>query len=215
MLSDQKNKHLKRIALFLSYAFHPLFMPIYGILLLLILHIPITTDNHQSIPTKLGFDVILLTIVIPLLSVIMMVQRQLISSIALRKKEERFYPYLVTLLAYSFAFILMKLTNINPLILDALTGVILCLLLIMIITFFWKISAHTAGIGGVIGLYIVLIQAYSVNLYPLYLLFIVALFIAFSRYILRCHTLLQLLFGGILGSACVLIMATDMLQKNF
>jgi membrane-associated phospholipid phosphatase len=67
----------------------------------------------------------------------------------------------------------------------------------------WKISTHTAAIGGVAGALFVFGEFFAFNpVWWLSLVFVLAGLLGTSRMILRQHSLLQVVAGFIVGLVC-------------
>ena len=85
-----------------------------------------------------------------------------------------------------------------------MVGATLSLMLIFLINFFWKISAHMAGIGGLCGGVFACALSFQSN--PVALICILILIsgaFGYSRLYLRAHTMGQVICGYVLGFACV------------
>jgi membrane-associated phospholipid phosphatase len=79
----------------------------------------------------------------------------------------------------------------------------------LLITLKWKVSAHLVGIGGIIGLIIILLAFYHFNLFIILVISIMlAGCIAFARLSLNEHTPGQVYVGLVIG---VLIMMGTLL----
>ncbi|MFI1766091.1 hypothetical protein ACH41H_29100 [Streptomyces sp. NPDC020800] len=74
----------------------------------------------------------------------------------------------------------------------AMLGVLLALL---VITFFWKVSVHSAVASGALSILATVFGAWLLVLAPLVVL------IGWSRIRLRCHTLGQVAVGALIGAA--------------
>ena len=87
-----------------------------------------------------------------------------------------------------------------------MVGAAITMLVMAVINLWWKISAHMAGIGGVIALiYQIHVQGLSAfdMLWLLCLAIIVAGLLGTSRLVLRRHDIWQLLAGVAVGFLCV------------
>ena len=118
-------------------------------------------------------------------------------------------PYIISILCYSACFYVMSVRNVasfmGRIVIAALVIQVLC----AVINVWWKISTHTAAIGGVVGA----LMAFSVLFYfnPVWwlcLVFFVAGLVGTSRMILLQHSLLQVVsgFGVGLVSAFLIIL---------
>jgi hypothetical protein len=75
----------------------------------------------------------------------------------------------------------------------------------LIISLFWKISLHSAGIGGITGLIIILSVAYSIDMtFFLSAAILISGLIITIRLVLNTHTVLQLVAGYVLGALAVI-----------
>lgn len=188
------------ISRIISYLFHPIFMPLYGAILMV--GIPGESRIYNSLNIISLSEFILLSLIIPIGSILIMKHYHFISALSIPNKEERFYPYLITLCSYILLFFLFKNTTpLNHIIL-AIGSCILCVWLINI---FWKISAHMAGMGGLIGIYCFFIGHNNLVNSSLLVLILLSVLIGYCRYVLKCHSLMQLCAGFILGLANIYV----------
>lgn len=181
-----------------SYIFHPLFMPLLGVLLYF--YISPRFFNPEFLYSKL-FATIIMTVVIPILSFFMLKNLQLATSIHLKRVEERRWPLLMQIL---FTFLLIKLIfdgyEIPEIyfffvgILGASTGAFLLSL------FKFKVSLHMIGLSGVLSFVLGLSLHFGLNL----LLWIALLIFACgatatSRLDAKAHTAPELVIGFLVG----------------
>ena len=91
--------------------------------------------------------------------------------------------------------------NISNLIFLVFATTTTLLFIITVVTYFWKISVHGAGIGGAIGFIIALSIVYPIPHFALALacLAIITGLIAYARLSLNAHTPLQVYVGVLLG----------------
>jgi membrane-associated phospholipid phosphatase len=75
-----------------------------------------------------------------------------------------------------------------------------------LINVWWKISTHTAAVGGVVGALFVFGELFNFNpVWWLCLVFIIAGVLGSSRIILRQHTLAQVVAGFVVGIVCAIL----------
>jgi membrane-associated phospholipid phosphatase len=145
--------------------------------------------------------VMLFSFVIPGLLIYMLLRMGLISDLSLKVRKERFYPYVITLLSYSAMVVFYYKTQMPVWFLMMMAGSIAIMIIAILITLVWKISAHMFGVGGLVGG--VMSVCYYIehsNPYWLFIgLFILAGSIGTSRLILKRHTLAQVIAGFLLG----------------
>lgn len=120
--------------------------------------------------------------------------------IELGKKERRVVPYLLSIVSYFVCYYVMHRFNIPHFMSNILMAALVIQILCALINVWWKISTHTAAIGGVMGA----LQAFAVifGFNPigwLCLVLILAGMVGTSRMILRQHSLRQVCYGFLLG----------------
>lgn len=116
------------------------------------------------------------------------------------QKERRVIPYVISMLCYFICLYLLSWRHVTHMVLSLIAAALIIQLVCALINVRWKISTHTAGIGGFTGG----IMAYSLilgfnPLWWLCLLFLLGGIVGTARMILRQHTLSQVVAGFCLG----------------
>lgn len=199
-----------KLSKFLSLLFHPLGMPL--VIYVLIRWI----DPYYIAPVEADFFVFLLliiNIVMPAVSILIMIRFGILSSIDLRKREERWGPYLLVILYYVLSY--WALRSYGPLlpseVFSFVISVIVSLVISLVINRYWKISVHMLGQGGVFGSLISLniLHRSDVSIFVI-LTLIMASLTAYSRLKLNAHTHAQVYAGFTLGFLCnLLVLSTQ------
>lgn len=199
------------IARFISYLFHPLLMPTYGITAIYFSNL-VPGFNRYGINETLIIPggeyigwVFLLTALLPGSCAIYFKKVGWISSIQMPRKEERLLPFVVTGIFYVGLHYLPGFIYEAPtpfIINIFLLGSLLSIVLGVTVTFLWKISVHMIGIGGVTGIFFLLSVAATPQLNILILCVLLAGFIGYSRLALSAHTVPQVFAGFLLGFFC-------------
>ena len=153
-----------RLSRGISVVFHPIFIPVYTLVLLL--NQDLTLALIIPVKTKLILSciVFLTTIVIPFFSVWVFYRMKLVSSILLKTREERIYPLLIIAIFYYMTYYLLRSFPVTFLFSFYMLGSAFLVILALIISFRMKISLHMIGIGGVLGLLIGLSFTMSTDL---------------------------------------------------
>ena len=196
---------MRLLANLLSILLHPLWMPTLTIVLCF------GIDPYMSYGfTKEGLlmvygMVFAMTGLFPLTSVLLMRRTGLVKDMTMPTRQERIPAYLSTLIYYGMCYYLLRTRLENPVTLGIFFGATLGLLLVLLITLRWKISAHMAGIGGLIGA-IVAVVLLDDREAPLLLcgLFVLAGALGTSRLVASDHTPAQVYAGALLGFGAVL-----------
>ena len=116
--------------------------------------------------------------------------------IELGKKERRVVPYLLSIVSYFVCYYVMHRFNIPHFMSNILMAALVIQIVCALINVWWKISTHTAAIGGVVGALLAFSFIFMFN--PItWLCFSLVLsgLVGTSRIILRQHTLSQVTAG--------------------
>ncbi|MGK7391437.1 MAG: phosphatase PAP2 family protein [Candidatus Cyclobacteriaceae bacterium M2_1C_046] len=146
--------------------------------------------------------IFILTFIIPLISITMLKLTKAIQSFNMPTREERILPFAMITIYYGVSGYLvvdkLPVNDIVSLILYTITGLIL---LLTLITFFWKISAHSMAVGGVLGLLCAINLALpeSELLIPIIFIAFLSGLIMSARLYLNSHNPPQVYWGAFLG----------------
>ncbi|MCD7938246.1 MAG: phosphatase PAP2 family protein [Tannerellaceae bacterium] len=189
---------MRLFANIISIIFHPLLMVTYGVILALsYTYLSIYPANIKQF---LLMGVFLTTAVIPGAFIFLLVRTGGASDLELTNRKERLIPYLIIILSNITCLFLMFRMKVPDWLIDLIMGVCVALIISFCINFFWKISAHALGIGGLLGAVMGMSEMYRLNPYPLFIALIIAAgLVGTSRIILKKHTPLQVYAGFTLG----------------
>lgn len=187
-----------------SLLLSPLLMPTYGMFIafwLSTLQILLTTDKLTVIAV-----VALMTCVVPVILISLMRYFGLIADVHLNARRERFLPYAVIVVCYVVSALYLFNINAPTWMWMFMFGAGIAALISMVVTFFWKISAHMAGIGGLIGL-LCKINSNGDGVFDLMPIICVTIVVAgilgSSRIAMERHTFWQVVAGVLNGFFCV------------
>ena len=180
----------------------PLLIP--GYLFVIVLFLFPEMANIQVVNEKLFLltEVIAFTAFFPLLVVVILYKIKWISSLSLIKREDRLIPQLFSLLLYGvFSYLLYSKYGLHHILTLIILTNAFSLLLITLITRFWKISTHTTGAAGFLVISsIIFIKNFSFGFAFLYLaIATLSIGVFFARLHLKAHTLKQVIYGGLFG----------------
>ena len=205
---------LRFTAHFLSYVFHPLFIPLYIVAFLVFVHPSYCSGFSNYEKTKLILNIALNTIFFPAFALLLMKGLGFIKSVFLVTPQDRIGPYLANMIFYfNVAWTFFKMTPQLDLIFPAfMTGVFLTTVAGLIANIYFKISMHAMGMGGVLGLFLI-IMTYNTMLmtWPLCIAFLVTGLVCTSRLIISNHTEKEIYLGLFAGILCQLAAAVFIL----
>ena len=189
----------KTLAKIFSVVLHPLLIPTFGLLIILN-----AGSKLEFLPFQAKRIILLIvfvsTTILPLTFVPFYIFQKIIKNVQMDNSRERLIPFLVTFVLYTFCdYLLLRLGVPETLVNFILVGVVTVFIL-FVISFFWKISAHMSGIGGLVGALISISFILNVDLE--YFIFGSILFsgiLGYSRLILGKHEPSQIYTGWLLG----------------
>lgn len=199
-----KEKNIIFTARIMSMIFTPFYLPIVGLIALFIFsYMSLLPMMYKLVMLAMVY---LLTVVAPSLLIHLYRLCQGWTSHELGRKERRLVTYIISIVCYFACFFWMEYRNtprvISIIVVVALTIQMVCAL----INIWWKISTHTAAIGGVAGGLVSYSIAFSFNpLWWLCFVLILAGAVGTARMILRQHSLSQVVGGFLVGAACAIL----------
>jgi hypothetical protein len=191
---------LRAFANFISYIFHPVFVPLVMTILLYRLagssFAGITFKQYGITIIKIGTN----TLMYPLLVILLLKATGFLKSFHMPDARDRIIPLIATMTFYFWIYLVFKNTN-EPLILRSfLLGNFWGVMMLFLATIFYKVSMHTVAAGGVLGLMIVLMIMSPVSMFlPLIVAIIIAGLIGTARMLLGAHTPFEIWAGYLLG----------------
>lgn len=194
-----KEKNIIITARVMSMVFTPFYLPIVGLIALF-------TFSYLSImPWQYKLSVVLMvylfTILFPSLLIHLYRKYQGWTPSELGQKERRMVPYIIAILCYFVCYYLMSLMRMPDFMANILVAALAIQIVCAIVNVWWKISTHTAAIGGFAGALLAFSILFAFN--PIWwfcLVILVAGTVGSSRMILRQHSLTQVLVGFLVGA---------------
>lgn len=194
----------EKIARLISWILHPMLIPTYAMLLILSQDTFFVLVLPERLKLILAGLIVANTLLLPLIFIWMMRQRGIISSYQMPSRSERTFPFATTALFYFATFYMMYNLGLPGVFYLFVLGGGILIVIAMIINFFWKISIHMIGIGGLTGGFIGLNYQMLIHSNGLVLLLIfLSGLVGFARLKQNTHNQTQVYVGFIAG---VLIM---------
>lgn len=196
-----REKQIILTARVVSMVFTPFYLPILGLTALFFL-----SYLRQYEPAYKFFVlavVYIFTILLPTFLIHLYRRYQGWSLIELGIKERRVVPYLISILCYFTCLHIMEQMHIPYFMRSIVASALIIQIVCALINVWWKISTHTAAIGGVAGAVFIFAEYFGFNpVWWLSLIILVAGIVGSSRMILRQHSLPQVVAGFWVGFAC-------------
>jgi hypothetical protein len=210
MLSSPSEKHsliIKLLANFFSYLFHPIFIPLYVTWMLAFIH-----PNYFVGFSTMGKYKILLLVAInafafPLITVLLLKGLGFINSIFLRTQKDRIIPYIASMTFFFWTQYVLREQNFVPRILVAfMFGVFISSSAALIANIYHKISMHAIGMGGMLGLFLVVMQQNTMLMTgPLTFVLLTTGIVCTARMIVSDHQPKEIYTGLMVGLICQFI----------
>ena len=199
-----REKEVIMMAKALSAAFTPFYLPVVGLLALFVF------SYLSLLPWWIKIYILLLvctfTILLPTALIRTYRRYQGWNVVEMGTKERRLIPYVISIMSYLLCYYVLSVNHIPYIIGSIVMASLMIQVVCAIVNKWWKISTHTAAIGGVAGAIMAFAEIFSFNpVWWLCLIFIMGGLVGTSRMLLRQHTLGQVTGGFLIGMACAII----------
>jgi len=200
-------KVLDIVAEVVSGVFYPLWIPTYGMILFCCSSTQVVSLNMVSWLVLVG-GTLLFTGLIPVLLILYQVYRGDIDNIYIHKREQRTLAYIETAGGMvCWWYLLQYIVHAPSWLCGVALGCVVSVVVVAVVNYWWKISAHLTGIGGLLG---GVISYYYTSLLVVdyswfYIVLVVALVVMYARLWLDAHTSWQVIAGLALGIICTLV----------
>lgn len=189
------------ISLIISVVLQPLVIPslVFGLALFVV---PEATSIPESFKGTLFYLIALSTLVIPMVTVFGLRLSGTLKSVHMAELKDRAIPFSVTSIYYILTvYFLFQKKEFDPILWQVLSVITLAILVLTVITFFWKMSAHMTGMGGLLAAVLVLGLKFPnfQPLYPLLASLVLTGLVGTVRLYLNAHKPVELYVGLILG----------------
>ncbi len=189
----------------ISWLFHPLIIPFVGAALVLL-------SGHYLVffSTKLVSSILLIffafTFALPVLLFPLLYYQRLIPDLSLRYTPKRRYVYLIVLIIYTISAFLMHYVEFPQLLRQLMLAYAFLTAGMILLSYFVRISVHTAGVASFTALAFALIMRYGMDLHLMFLAGVVLSgFIGSSRLALNYHKPWEVYLGFVYGFAGMLL----------
>jgi hypothetical protein len=188
-----------KIARGISVVFHPLFMPLYG--MLIIFSAPTLFGYLPFNVKRILFLVVLIdNVLLPLSLIPYLKYRNHISSWSMDSRKERMLPLFIATILYAASSYIIIRYPVPLFIKSFILGIFLISLTLTAINLWWKISIHSAAAGAINAMVLVLsFKMYSPLLWPLMIVITGSGLIMSARLKLNSHSPAEVWSGFFLG----------------
>ena len=198
---EKKKVEMQRlVAKIISIIFHPLFMPLYGVLLLLFISSTFLS-YLPGIVKRIVFIIIAVnTIILPLSVVPFYISQKIIKSVHMDTSRERIIPLTINGFFFYLGYYLLNRLQVTDLIKVYMLASFSVVVVSLLVSLKWKISIHMIGIGGLTGAIISISWHLGVDMKAIWMgLILCGGLIGFARLELNKHTPAQVYSGFVIG----------------
>ncbi len=193
---------LKIPAKIFTYLFHPLFIPTYFFLWLLI-RVPYEFAGITAFDLfTRKLNVILMTAFFPAFSIFLLWRLKFIDNVFLGTKRERIIPYIISMIFYWWMWYLSRFFVDQPAVLKFFYfGIFVSTIFGLIINNFFKISMHAMGVSGIMTAVILTCFYYSTYLgFDVSMVILITGLVCTSRLVLKHHSTTEIYSGLFIGT---------------
>lgn len=190
-----------RLAKFISYITHPALITTYMLAFALwqtnsYLYYTVSAKGRLFF---VGMTAVL-TCIAPLISIAFLVYQKHIPDFYMEDRKDRLVPMTISA-AYTFGvYYVFSNFNLPPVIMGIIGVSVIGVVTTLVITLFWKISAHMMGMAGFSGVVLALSSVlYPVSAEVIIGFFLLTGFTGYARLKLHSHSLLQVIAAWVLG----------------
>jgi membrane-associated phospholipid phosphatase len=188
------------LAKFFSITFHPIFIPLIGIAFIFNSKTYLNYTIHNELKNAIYLLIILNTILMPIVISSFLLWKGIINSIKMDNPKERIIPYIGTVVFYLLTIYLLKDVYVPAIVFLFMIGAAASVLTALIVNFFWKISAHMIGMGGLCGTLICISIKLQTDMLAFLLIAIIfSGLVGASRILLKAHNPSQIYIGFFVG----------------
>ena len=192
---------LKISSVFLSYLFHPVFIPLFVAYFILYVHPLVFVGFSDSDKLRTFIIVALNLVFFPLISVLLLKALGFIDSIFLKTQKDRIIPYIACGIFFFWTYTVFKGQTQYPVLWNAyILGIFIAASVALIANIYFKVSMHAIGMGGWLGyfLYIALHNSMFMT-WPLCLVILITGVVSTARLILNQHSPFDIYAGLAIG----------------
>lgn len=182
----------------ISSIISPFYLPVFGMIVLFMFTYLGMLDTW--IKLRVLFIVYLFTVAIPTYLIRLYHYYHGWTPIQIGSKERRMVPYVIAIVCYFICYYILNLLHMPHFIGTVIVAALVLQVVCALVNLCWKVSTHSAAIGGVIGALIAFSFLFTFNpTWWLFFLFFMAGLVGTSRMILRQHTLIEVSMGFLIG----------------
>lgn len=198
---------MKKVANIISWVLSPILIPTYATFIAL--WVTILSFLPVGVRVNVVLMIAAITAFLPALAIYLLYKFKVVSDPGLNNRKERYIPYGITCACYLLAsWYLFRIHAPYWMAMFMVAGA-LAAFICVIVNFWWKISAHAAALGGLVGM-LFRIMSDGIGIYPMWVLVSIGILmlglLGTSRILLERHTFWQVIAGSAVGLLSVYLL---------
>lgn len=191
----------RSLALIISVIFQPLIIPtlVFGMILFVV---PEASSVPFEFKVRIFYLIMLSTLAIPMITILGLRLSGTVKSLHMIDIKDRLIPFCVTSVYFLMTvYFMFEMSELDPILWQSLAVITAVVVILTLVTFFWKMSAHMTGVGGLLALVVVLGMNFPnfAILYPLLAALLLAGVVGTSRLFLNAHNPMEVYIGFFYG----------------
>jgi len=197
---------LRFLGHFLSFVFHPLFIPSYITAFVVYVHPYAFAGASDKLKLFRFLSVFFATCFLPMFSVFLLRQLKFIGSVYLRTQKDRIIPYIICMTYYFWAWYVSRNLHESPELTAMLLSTFLASIVGLMANIYFKISMHGLAAGTLLVFFIWLAFSGSIHIGDwLSLAVVITGLICTARFLASDHMPFEIYAGLLGGAICQLI----------
>ena len=195
-----KENRIILVSRIVSAVFTPFYLPLVGLIALFLF----SYLNMMPLVYKLTVLIMvhIFTVLLPSMLIRLYRKSQGWTLWQISIKERRVVPYIISIACYFTCYYIFNIYNFPHFMSSILLAALAIQMICAVVNVWWKVSTHSAAIGGVAGALVAFSFIFAFNpTWWLCLVIILAGMVGTSRMILRQHSLAQVVVGFLIGVA--------------
>jgi hypothetical protein len=210
LTTDKESAPIRLLAHILSYIFHPLFIPLYVSYFLIYIHPSYFTGfgdhtyGNDFSKSRVMIQVAINAVMFPFIAVLLLKGLGFIESIFFRKQQDRVLLYITSMIFFFWSYYSMReQPDIPRILVSFMFGVFISTSAALIANIYYKVSMHAIGMGGMIGLFLVVMEQHNMLMTgPLFIAILIAGAVCTARMVVSDHTPKEIYAGLLIGMLC-------------
>jgi len=207
---------MNRLAAIISNVFHPLYMPVLGMAIILNGNDIYRLIVSPALAWFIYLVFLVFTVLFPVFTILGLRVTKVVSSIHLPTREERRIPLLLGTLFFMMAYWLVRSVNEIMTINFIMVAGVFTLVLLLILNNFIKLSVHMAGIGGLTGMLTAIAGTFTLNSdWYLFGAVLASGLTGFARLQLKAHSVSEVALGYCVGFLSQYVLLNFLIQRAY